>query len=185
MIKRFIDSLYFLFEFFFNFFPFFTELYIKFHECSVIKEIELANISRSDKILQIGCGAIPYTSVVIARETNAKVIGIDNKQSIVNVASRCIKRYNLSNIIKIKFGDGRNYDASDFDVFIISYGVLYQDLILDHVINSMKNKARIILRRLKIKNNEYICSTFKNFLVCSIKLLLNQESILFVKKIRD
>jgi len=182
MIKEVLDYLYYTFEISSNHIPFFAKLYIKFHESSVKKEIYMSNLSSSDKILHIGCGAIPYTSIILSREVNPKIIGIDCNPHVVDIANDYLKRYNLSNMIKIERGDGKTYDVSGFDSIILSYGVDGQDLILKNVIDSMKNGARIILRRSTTECNSYIESIVKDFSVCSIKLLLTQESVLIVKR---
>jgi trans-aconitate methyltransferase len=181
MIKRLINIFYFKFEIFFSYFPFFAELFIKFHEFSVKGEIELYQISPSEKVLHIGCGAIPYTSIVVARETNAKIIAIDNKHKMVNAATNLIKRCNLSDRIKIEFGDGNTYDLSSFDVIFLSFGVTCQELILKHVIDSMKDKSRIYLRVPKKMKDDYVNSIVGDFSVCSKQSLLTQESILIFK----
>jgi len=182
MIKKFLDHLYYTSEIFSNYVPFFSKLYIKFHESSVKKEIEMSNLSSSDRILHIGCGAIPYTSLVLSREINSKIVGIDCNPHVVDIANDYLKRYNLSNMIKIEMGDGKTYDVSGFDSIILSYGVDGQDLVLRHVIDSMKNGARLILRRSTTERNSYIDSIVKEFSICSIRLLLTQESVLIVKR---
>jgi len=182
MIKKLFDYLYYSFEFFSKYIPFFVMSYIKFHEFSVVKEIEMSDISPSDRILHIGCGAIPYTSITISRKTGAKIIGIDYNPHVVNIAIEHLKRYNLSNLIKIEEGDGKSYNISDFDVIIISYGIDCQDSVLRHVIDSMKSGTRIILRRSSTEKNEYIDSILKEFSSYSCRMLLTQESILIVKK---
>ena len=182
MIKKLFDYLYYSFEFFSKYIPFFVMSYIKFHEFSVIKEIEMSNLSSSDRILHIGCGAIPYTSIVLSREINSNIVGIDCNPHVVDIANDYLKRYNLSDMIKIEMGDGKTYDVSGFDSIILSYGVDGQDLVLKHVIDSMKNGARLILRRSTTECNIYIDYIVKEFSVCSIRLLLTQESILIVKK---
>jgi len=182
MIKEVLDHLYCTFEIFSNNIPFFAKLYIKFHKSSVKKEIEMLNLLSSDKILHIGCGAIPYTSIVLSREVNSKIVGIDYNPHVVGIANDYLKRYNLSNMIKIEIGDGKIYNVSGFDSIILSYGVDGQDLVLKHVIDSMKNGARLILRRSTTEHNSYIDSIVKEFSVCSIRLLLTQESVLIVKR---
>jgi len=182
MIKEFLDRLYYTFEFFSNHIPFFAKLYIKFHKFSVKKEIEMSNLSSSDRILHIGCGAIPYTSIILSREINSKIVGIDCNPHVVDIANVFLKRYNLSDMIKIEMGDGKTYNVSGFDSIILSYGVDRQDLVLKHVIDSMKNGARLILRRYTKERNNYIDTIVKEFSVDGIRLLLTQESILIMKR---
>ena len=182
MIKKFLDYLYYVYEFLYQYIPFSSWSYIRFHQPSVKKEIGMFQLSQSDKVLHIGCGAIPYTSIVIARETNVQVLGIDNNSRIVDLATSYLKRHNLADKVRIEMGDGQNYDVSSFDVIIISYGVADQDLVLRNVLEAAKDEARIILRKSTAKKNDYIDSIVKDLSTCSLRLLLTQESILIVKK---
>jgi len=182
MIKKLLDYLYYSFERFSNYISFFAKLYIKFHESSVKKEIEMSDLSPSDRILHIGCGAIPYTSILVSRNIGAEIVGIDCDPRVVTIATDYLKRYNLSNMVKIEIGDGKTYNVSDFDVVILSYGIDSQDSVLRHAIDSMKGGTRIILRRPSTERDDYTDSIVKEFSVCSIRLLLTQESILLVKK---
>jgi len=182
MIKEFLDHLYYIFEIFSNHIPFFAKLYIKFHKSSVKKEIEMSSLSSSDKILHIGCGAIPYTSILLSREVNSKIVGIDCSPNVVDIANDYLKRYNHSNMVKIEMGDGKTYDVSSFDIIILSYGLEGKQLVLKHVIDSMKSGSRLILRRSITDSNSYIDSIVREFSVCSMRLLLTQESVLIVKR---
>lgn len=182
MIKDIFVYLYFIFEFLFSQIPILAELYIRFHTPSVKKEIMLFHLTKSDNIVHIGCGAIPYTCIIIADEVQACVLGIDNKNKVVDKAVAFVKKYNVSDMIKIERGDGKIYDISDFDVVIISYGIDNQDLVLRHVFNSIKDGGRIILRRSTKKKIKYIDTIVKEFSICKIRLLLTQESVLIVKK---
>jgi precorrin-6B methylase 2 len=157
-------------------------LYIKIHEPSIKKEIEMSKLSQSDKILHIGCGAIPYTLIVIVKEIGVSVLGIDYKSRIVDLANNYLKRFNLSDMIRIETGEGQKYDASGFNVVIISYGIEIQEVVLHHILDSVKDGTRIILRRSTLKKNDYIDSIVKKYSTDSLKLLLTQESILLVKK---
>lgn len=182
MIKKALDYLYYAIEVFLNSVPVLAKIFIKFHAPSVKKEIAMVNITESDKILHIGCGAIPYTSIIINKETSSQIVGIDNKERIVNRATEYVKINNFSDRIKIEMGEGDNYDVSGFDVVIISYGVADHDVVLKHVLGSVKGGTRIVLRKSVTEKNEYINSIVKNFSICSKRLLLTQDSVLIVKK---
>ena len=182
MFKKLLNRLYFIYETFAYKSSLFATVYLKFHEPSVEKEIEMAQITASDHVLHIGCGAIPYTSAVLVRKCNMNIVSIDNKQKIVDNAINFVKQHGLSNKINLKRGDGKTYDVSGFDVVIISYGVAEQDMVLRHVINSVQAGSRIILRRSTTKKSEYIDSIIEEFSICSKRLLLTQKSILIIKR---
>jgi protein-L-isoaspartate O-methyltransferase len=182
MIKTFLDQLYYAYEVFSHYLPFFAEAYVKFHEPSVKKEIVMLQLSSSDKVLHIGCGAIPYTSIVIAREIGAQVTGIDHKLRVVMLSMHCIKQRKLLDLVAIKKEEGKTCDVSGFDVIIISYGIANQDVVLQHVLDSSKAGSRILLRRSTAKNHTALDALVKELSIDSIRVLLTQESILIVKK---
>lgn len=182
MLKKTLDKLYYIFEAIYHNISFFSKIYIKIHSSSVNKEIKMAKITQNDKILHIGCGAIPYTSLLINQLKNAKIIGLDNKKRIIQYANKYIKKYKLdTNTIKFEFADGKNYDVSNFDVIIISYGVPNQDKVLENVITNCKKNTRILLRRSTIKKNQCVDSIVEKYKKDSILSLLTQESILLKK----
>ena len=181
MFKKFLDQLYNIYEIIFTNISFFSFLYLKFHESSVKKEIKMAEISKSDKILHIGCGAIPYSLIIISNEINAEIIGIDNQPRSIVLANKLLKRYKLSNKIQIKEGSGETYNVSNFDLILISYGVGNTEMILKNVFNNLKKDGKILLRYSTIEKNDYIDSVIQKYSIKKIKLLLTQESILIVK----
>jgi len=179
MIKTFLDRLYYVYEVFSHHLPLFAEAYVKFHEPSVKKEIAMLQLSSSDKVLHIGCGAIPYTSIVMAREIGAQVIAIDHKSRVVKLSTYYIKQRKLLDLVTIKKEEGKTCGVSGFDVIIISYGIANQDVVLQHVIDSSKAGSRILLRRSTAKNHAALVNEFSTN---HVHLLLTQESILLVKK---
>ena len=67
------------------------------------KEINLANVTKDDRILHIGCGSIPATSVLLAKKTGSEVTGIDNDFSSVKQAqSYVIKKSVRYYILKVR-----------------------------------------------------------------------------------
>lgn len=142
----------------------------------------MAKITQNDKILHIGCGAIPYTTLLINQIINTKIIGLDNKEKIVQSANKYIKKHKPNtNNIKFEFADGKNYNVSNFDVIIISYGIPNQDQVLENVIKNCKKNTRILLRRSTAKKYQYIDYIVEKYKKNSIILLLTQESILLIK----
>lgn len=182
MIKKLLDYLYSKYEILSTRVSFFAWVYIKFHERSVKKEIKMIGLSQTDNVLHIGCGAIPYTSIILSKETNAKITGIDKKPGVVDVANYHLRKHNLLDKITIEYGKGDSYDVSKFNIVIISYGISSQDVVLKHVMGSTKKGTKIILRRFAAEKNDYIDSIVKTSSVCSKRLLLTQNSILIVKK---
>ena len=121
-------------------------LYLKYYDDIANKEIDIANISSSDKFLHMGVGSLPSTSILIAKKTGATAIGIDRNSSSVKEANLCIHLFNLDGIAQIKNEEAMNFPVKNFDVIIVSQGIEPRDEILKYVSQSMKDDARVILR---------------------------------------
>jgi len=182
MFKKILDWLYYFFEFFGNHNMLFAKMYIYYHKSSVLKEIKLAGLKSTDRILHIGCGAIPYTSIILSEETNVRIVGIDRQKKVVNHARQFVKRLNLENKIIIKKQSGETLDISKFNVVFLSYGVIDTDRVLKNVFEKIEKNGKIILRKSTSDRNEYVDSIISKYAVNRLKLLLAQESILIVKK---
>jgi protein-L-isoaspartate O-methyltransferase len=152
---------------------------MKFHEPSVKKEINMVEISPSDKILHIGCGAIPYTLIIFSKETHTQITGIDNQTRSISHAKKFIADYQN---IRVEKASGETYDVSPFDVILISYGVGDIEAVLKNTLQNLKNNGKILLRKPITETTEYIDSVLKNYSIKKLKLLLTQESYLIMKK---
>jgi len=180
MIKKILDWLYYFFELFANHSMFFTKMFIKFHTYSVKKEIQMAGLTKKDKILHIGCGAIPYTLIVLSDVLKTKVVGIDNNQKVVNNARNLLKKFEKYDSIIVDKADGVGYNISSFNVIIISYGINSPELVLKHVIDSSYKKSKVIIRGSNLEKNEDIDKIVVKYYKNKISVLLTQESILIV-----
>lgn len=129
---------------------FLSHLYLKVYESLVEKEIEMASIGKEDKVVHIGCGAVPYTSQLIAEKTGASVVGIDNDSCAIKLAEKYIRgKANLTGKLTLQLVDTRNFLISDFDVVVISHTIRPQKEVLETIIGSMKQGARLIYRKRK------------------------------------
>ena len=182
MIKNILDYFYFIFENLSYRLTYLASVYIKFHEYSVKKEIELLDLCSNEKILHIGCGAIPYTCIILSNYIRSKIEGIDNDQIIVEKSKRYIEKNRLTDLIQINEGDGAIYDVSSYDIIIISYGIENHEQVLENIINKIDKGKKILLRIPSTKKNEQIMSIIKSYSKKQIKLLLTQESHLLIKK---
>jgi len=75
--------------------------YLLLYDELIDKEIKLAKIKSSDKILIIGSGSLPATCILIAQKTNAKIHGIDIDPVAIKKSTRFIKNISLDDLIEI------------------------------------------------------------------------------------
>jgi hypothetical protein len=128
-------------------FPFFIEYYTQFYKEMVDNEIQMTNITSKDKILHIGCGPIPATSILISEKTGARVVAIDKALKSVEKASYLVKNYFKSDNLEVICADGLVFPAKDFDVIIVSDGINKLDEILINISKMIDRKTRIIFRK--------------------------------------
>ncbi len=152
--KNFMDYAYVVFEKFAYSFEILTEFYIKFYSETVEKEIIMANISTKDKILVIGCGSIPATTILIGKKF--KLISIDKDPIAIKKAKKLIKKLNLEENIRIINADGFKFSLSDFDVIFMLYGIKRQKELLRQLSETIKESTRIIFRTTQDVLDEFV-----------------------------
>ena len=114
-----------------------------------LNEINMAQITEHDKVLHIGCGTLPSASLLIGEKIHAKVVGIDNNKTAVRLASQYIKKKNLTEYIKIEYGDGTTYSLDEFDVIFMAINVWPIDGVLRHIARHAKPGVRILCKDVK------------------------------------
>jgi len=152
---------------------------MKFHAPSVKKEIAMVGLSPTDTVLHIGCGAIPYSLIIISKETHAHVTGIDNQPRSVAKAKQFVASHQN---IHVEQASGETYDVSAFDVILISYGIGNIEAVLKNALGKLKNNGKIILRKPITETTEYINTVLHTYSKKKRKLLLTQESYLLMKQ---
>jgi 2-polyprenyl-3-methyl-5-hydroxy-6-metoxy-1,4-benzoquinol methylase len=160
--------------------------YLDFYQEIVENEIRLADISKDDKILHIGSGPIPATSMLIAEKTKTHVTGIDKDFHFVKQALKCVSDQGFSENNQIIHADALDFPVDNFDLIIISQGVKPCNQILKNIAKNMKKDGRVIYRTTSsisgelTENDHYIKDLFtiskiihqkKNGLLVSILLL--------------
>ena len=131
-----------------------------------LNEIKIANITENDKVLLIGCGIFPSESMLIANQTKAKVVCIDNSIIAVNFAKKIVKKKGLSDLVKIEYADGINYPSGGFDVIFVAINVWPIDLVLKNLSKNIKTNTRVLCKSLKndileVIENEGLLENFR------------------------
>jgi len=126
----------------------FYRLYPNAYIESVRKEIEIANITKEDKILNIGCGPFPNTAIIISEITGAKVVAMDKNKFSTILAKKYLNDKNIKNT-EIRLGDAINYPMKDFDVILITNCATPRKKIIENVLKKSKSDCRIICREVK------------------------------------
>ena len=145
---------------------FFEKLLMSWRKPVFLNEIKIANITENDKVLLIGCGIFPSESMLIANQTKAKVVCIDNSIIAVNFAKKIVKKKGLSDFVKIEYADGINYPSGGFDVIFVAINVWPIDLVLKNLSKNIKTNTRVLCKSLKndiieVIENEGLLENFR------------------------
>ena len=140
--KNLHDRMFIIFE---KFIKPFHRAYISLYEKMTLEEFEMVGIKENDKIIHIGCGPIPNTLIILAKNFPADYTGIDRDKEAVEMAREMIKKYKLN--VKIEYGDALKYPISDYDVIIVSYGVEPYEKVFERIRKEMKKDAVVIYRK--------------------------------------
>jgi len=129
----------------FNKFPFFFKFYSLPYTKIVEREIRLADIKPDDTVINVGCGALPFTSVKLSEITGAKIYAIDNNKQAILSATELIDSLDLADKIEFLFADGKDPIHIDFDKAIVALQVDPQDEVVNNLIE-YSNYADIVVR---------------------------------------
>jgi precorrin-6B methylase 2 len=145
-LKRLVDYLFVFSEKILIHFPSLIQFYIMYYDDIIDHEIRIANISNQSRILHVGCGSIPASSILLAQKTDGFVLGIDKDQHAVDHARRCVAEMGLSKQVDIKRNEALGDDLSLFDVILISQGIVPKEPVLQAISTRISNGQVIILR---------------------------------------
>lgn len=157
---------------------------MKWRQPVFLKEIKMTEVSSVDKVLFIGCGILPSEPILIAEETNANIVAIDNNKAAFKFAQSYIRKKGLSDRIKIEFADGVDYPVEGFDVIFVAINVWPIDGVLKILARNVKKGTRVMCKG--IKND--ILDTLRNtglydmFSVKSVVENPKTQSFLLIKK---
>ena len=183
--KHVMDVCFIVFEKMAEHFDVAVSLYLELYEEIVEKEIALAAISDSDRVLVIGCGSLPVTPLLLAKKTKAKIDAIDCDEKAVNDGLKFLTHKNLRDEITLEYADGSGFPAGNFDVIVVLYGVRNQENVFQNLLKTMKPSARIVYRTVLDNDGKMLIDVSSFFMMkdsvrsYSLGVL---DSLLLVKK---
>ncbi|MCC3144370.1 hypothetical protein LJ207_03430 [Halanaerobium sp. Z-7514] len=72
------------------------KIYARPYKKTVAKEIKLGNINSEDVVLNIGCGALPFTAYYIHKLSGAKVIAVDYDKNAILQAQKLMSKLKIT-----------------------------------------------------------------------------------------
>lgn len=111
------------------------------------REITLAGISSDDIVLNIGCGAMPFTAIYYALKSGAKIIAVDNDHEVIEQAKNCVANYGLHRQIEIVEADGCNIVCIRFTKAIVALQAAPKDEVLKNLLKVSPPNTDLLFRQ--------------------------------------
>jgi precorrin-6B methylase 2 len=134
--------------------------YIKYYQDIIEKEIKAANIDSSSKILHIGCGSIPASSILLAKKTHAHLLCIDKDAHAIQNAKTCIDIMGASNHIEVQNTDASTKNLKPYRVILISQGITPKKEVLETIAKHLSPDQIILLRSFSQQNTLHSSDQF-------------------------
>jgi ribosomal protein L11 methylase PrmA len=184
LVKKLVGLSFIIWEYISAYSPNLAHIFINNYSRPIIKiEIKMTGLSKKDKFIQIGCGSMPYTSLIMGQITGASITGIDIDRLALKHAKKYVTNYgaDVKDNFLIEYGNGADYNLSDYDVIMISLGIEILDKVFENILKTAKPEARIIFRN--ISRDDYENLVPQEFVVENIEEhLLFWESLLLKRR---
>jgi protein-L-isoaspartate O-methyltransferase len=132
----------------------FSSVYIGWYQDMVEKEVKMAKITQKDRVLVIGCGSIPATSILISNKTNSEIVSVDIDKKAIVLAEKFVENIELSDELIFKHVENLDYLMDNYDVIFILFGVNKPQVIFEYLFANLKKDIRIIYRTTTDKDGE-------------------------------
>ncbi|HEC81675.1 MAG TPA: methyltransferase domain-containing protein [Thermoplasmatales archaeon] len=123
-----------------------TDFYIRFFRKMTVDEFSRVPLPKDARVLIIGCGSIPHTAIIVAKEKPWKVVGVDRDNEAVQKARSLVERYGLGDRVRVVEGDGLSFDLSGYDLVVVAHGVEPKSRILERIVEEMDGKTTVLFR---------------------------------------
>jgi len=124
--------------------PSFFEMYALPYEGVVKREIELGDITSEDTVLNLGCGALPFTAVHIVQLTGARVHAVDKDTNALKRAKKIVDYLGLSEDISFFEDDCLRELPTIFDKALVALQVEPKNRVLENLIS--EEEGSVIVR---------------------------------------
>ena len=127
--------------------PFLVGLYSRPYREVIKNEIKLAGINDEDKVLNVGCGAVPFTAIHLLNITGAELWIQDRDSDALDRAKKCLKRSGLADRARFFEGDAAHDVPESFDVAIVALQAGPKKAILKNLMQKMTKGGRLVFRQ--------------------------------------
>jgi hypothetical protein len=123
------------------------------------REVQLANITASDRVLFIGGGVCPFSAILIHQKTGAAVTVIDKDLCCAKEAQDFVEARELSCAISLLHSDAddENLNFLDYSVICFALQVTPLECVFSHIKSQVPTGTRLLVRRPRKKLKRAFC----------------------------
>jgi len=122
-----------------------ASLYERIYRDVIAREVGLAEITERDRVVNVGCGAAPFTGVLIARAAGAEVTCVERDAAAAARAQRRVSRLGMDQQVAILNGDAVD-GVPEFDVAVVALQVSPKREVLRVLADCGAPGARVVVR---------------------------------------
>ncbi len=111
----------------------------------VQREARMAEINREDRVLSLGCGAIPFSAIFLKEYSGAPVWALDIDAQALEKAGQLLRKNGIRGITLLQ-GNGAEIDLSQFTVILVALQVEPKKGVLKNFFAGAPEGARLIMR---------------------------------------
>ena len=135
-----------------------TWIYSRPYKRVIENEIRLAGINSNDTVLNIGCGAVPFTALYLALLTGCRVYALDLDPVAAGHALKCVRKAGLEDRITVLHADGCIEFEPHFTVSVVALQAAPKAKILNALNKTSSPGSRFIFRMPSLPyKNHYDC----------------------------
>lgn len=123
-----------------------TEDYLRRVSRFAEKESRRAEIGPSSRVLFVGCGALPVSSIALAVTTGCRIDAIDTDRESVCFAKSMVEKLGLTRHIQVLRGDGGVLSAEGYTHVTLASLVPKKKEILENLADTLPVGGRVLLR---------------------------------------
>lgn len=112
----------------------------------VQRELELLDPHADAEILHVGCGPLPMTAMVLAKE-GYSVTAIDHDPAAVEAAQQAVDSRNLDKKVEVCHANGESIEPNKFDVVWLSFHVYPKAEIVQRLVTDLEADQSLVYRR--------------------------------------
>ncbi len=125
---------------------FVSRIYSRPYQQVVRREIQIASISTTDVVLNVGCGAVPFSAMYTALFSGARVWAVERQPDAARLAEKCINSWGLQKQVDVITADAACSIPQGFTAALVALQAEPKEAIFRRLCEAAGPGARLVFR---------------------------------------